>query len=166
MRIHTPPVPIPAALNPVVVQRWVLALFPPSVSDNTQYPVHMIRRTPLALAATLLLTGCASRYDQLRAKSGRVEAALVAERTKVSAAAPSDSSARLSHLSDLRATLSAANVGLGATRYIPTEQREVAYDILDEVYGTIEWNIPLGPGDKKKPLPSNFSPDGTLRLTN
>jgi hypothetical protein len=127
----------------------------------------MLRSTTLILLAlTVTLTGCASRYDQLRTKSGRVESALVAERTKVSAADAADRSARLSHLSDLRATLSAANVGLGATRYIPKEQREVAYDILDEVYGTIEWNIPLGPADKKKSLPSSFAPDGTLRLSN
>jgi hypothetical protein len=127
----------------------------------------MLRSTTLILLAlTFTLTGCASRYDQLRTKSGRVESALVAERTKVSATDATDRSARLSHLSDLRATLSAANVGLGATRYIPKEQREVAYDILDEVYGTIEWNIPLGPTDKKKSLPSSFSPDGTLRLIN
>jgi hypothetical protein len=127
----------------------------------------MLRSTTLILLAlTVTLTGCASRYDQLRTKSGRVESALVAERTKVSATDATDRSARLSHLSDLRATLSAANVGLGATRYIPKEQREVAYDILDEVYGTIEWNIPLGPTDKKKSLPSSFSPDGTLRLIN
>jgi hypothetical protein len=127
----------------------------------------MLRRTNLILLAlTFTLTGCASRYDQLRTKSGRVESALIAERTKVSATDATDRSARLSHLSDLRATLSAANVGLGATRYIPKEQREVAYDILDEVYGTIEWNIPLGPTDKKKPLPSSFAPDGTLRLSN
>lgn len=131
------------------------------------YSLHMLRSTILILLAlTFTLTGCASRYDQLRTKSGRVESALIAERTKVSATDANDRSARLSHLSDLRATLSAANVGLGATRYIPKEQREVAYDILDEVYGTIEWNIPLGPSDKKKPLPSSFSPDGTLRLSN
>lgn len=98
----------------------------------------MMRQLAIALTGTLLLTGCASRYDQLRAKSDRVEAALVAERSKVAAAAPPDGSARLSHLSDLRATLSAANIGLGATRYIPKDQRDVAYDILDEVYGTIE----------------------------
>lgn len=126
----------------------------------------MTRTLTIVLAAAALLTGCASRYDQLRAKSGRVESALVAERTKVAAAESPDRSARLSHLSDLRATLSAANVGLGATRYIPSEQRDVAYDILDEVFGTIEWNIPLGPSDKKKPLPSSFNADGTLRLTN
>jgi hypothetical protein len=127
----------------------------------------MLRSTTLILLAlTVTLTGCASRYDQLRTKSGRVESALIAERTKVSTTDATDRSARLSHLSDLRATLSAANVGLGATRYIPKEQREVAYDILDEVYGTIEWNIPLGPTDKKKSLPSSFSPDGTLRLIN
>ena len=125
----------------------------------------MLRLTTLILLA-LTLPACASRYDQLRAKSDRVESALVAERTKVSAADASDRSARLSHLSELRTTLSAANVGLGATRYIPKEQRDVAYDILEEVYGTIEWNIPQGPSDKKKSLPSSFSPDGTLRLNN
>lgn len=120
----------------------------------------------LSLLLTLLLTGCASRYDQLRAKADRVESSLVAERDRQSTSDAADRSARLSHLSELRATLSAANVGLGATRFIPKEQRDVAYDILDEVYGTIQWNIPLGPSDKKKPLPSSFNSDGTLRLTN
>lgn len=120
----------------------------------------------LSLLLTLLLTGCASRYDQLRAKADRVESSLVAERDRQSASDAADRDARLSHLSNLRATLSAANVGLGSTRFIPKEQRDVAFDILDEVYGTIEWNIPLGPADTKKPLPSTFNSDGTLRLTN
>ncbi|MBY0111753.1 MAG: hypothetical protein K2Y21_02940 [Phycisphaerales bacterium] len=122
--------------------------------------------TTLSLLLTLLLTGCASRYDQLRSKSARVESSLLSERTKVVATETADRQARLSHLSELRATLSAANVGLGATRFIPKEQRDVAFDILDEVYGTIEWNIPLGPTDQKRPLPSTFNSDGTLRLTN
>jgi hypothetical protein len=125
----------------------------------------MIRLASLIVILSFL-TGCASRYDQLRAKSDRVESALVAERDRQSASDATDRDARLSHLSKLRATLSAANVGLNTTRYIPKEQREVAYDILDEVYGTIEWNIPLGPSDNKKPLPSNFNSDGTLRLAN
>lgn len=125
----------------------------------------MQRFATATISLALLLTGCASRHDQLRAKSDRIENALLTERTKVSAATSADRSARLSHLSELRATLSAANIGLGATRYLPEQQRDTAFDILDEVYGTIEWNIPLGPGDNKKPLPNAFNPDGSLRLS-
>jgi hypothetical protein len=111
------------------------------------------------LAATL--GGCSvSRYAQLREKAGDVESSLKAEQRRV-VALPSDQperEARLDHLSGLRTMLSAANIGLGATRYaIPEEKRDLAYDVLEEAYGTIEWNIPLGPSEPKRPMPARFS---------
>ncbi len=117
------------------------------------------------LAATL--GGCSvSRYAQLREKAGDVESSLKAEQRRV-VALPSDQperEARLDHLSGLRTMLSAANIGLGATRYaIPEEKRDLAYDVLEEAYGTIEWNIPLGPSEPKRAMPARFS-GGVLKL--
>ncbi len=119
----------------------------------------------ILLGALLLIsTGCAtSRLDQLRSKSDRVETSLKIEQTKVLSLNEPVRQQRLTHLSTLRGTLSAANVGLGASRYLPDEDRELAYDVLDEVYGTIDWNIPLGSGQPLKPLPSQFS-NGVLKL--
>lgn len=118
---------------------------------------------PALAALTLALGACASRYDQLRSKSSRVESALLAERSRVNASEAPDRDARLGHLSELRTTLSAANVGLGATRYMPSDQRDLAFDVLDEVYSAIEWNIPLGPEEAKRSLPLSFNVNGTIR---
>lgn len=121
-------------------------------------------KTTLLAAALLITTGCATtRLDQLRNKADRVETALKAEQSKVLSQSDRERQQRLTHLSTLRGTLSAANVGLGAARYLPEEDRELAYDVLDEVYGTIDWNIPLGSGQPLRPLPSQFS-NGVLKL--
>lgn len=115
-----------------------------------------MRIRPL-LALTLLLTACASRYDQLRSESARVETALEKERSVVLAHDAADRQQRLDYLSQLRTTLSAANVGLSAVKYaVPADKQPIAYDVLQEVYGTIKWNIPLGPSDPKKQLPALF----------
>lgn len=113
-----------------------------------------------------MLVGCAqSREQQLRAKSERVASQLQGEQRRVlSLAGDPSRQARLDHLTQLRATLSAANIGLGTVPYLLEEpERPMAYNVLEEVYETIAWNIPLGPGEPKKPLPDAFR-DGTLRL--
>lgn len=124
------------------------------------------RVTALLLLVTAAIGGCSvSRLDRLHRKGDRVESSLKAEQGRVVALPPSsaDRAARLQHLTGLRQQLSAANVGLGATRFIPEDQRETAYDVVEEVYDTIEWNIPLGPGDMPRAMPAQF--DGsTLRF--
>jgi hypothetical protein len=118
-------------------------------------------------AAAFGLGGCSvSRYAQLKEKSGEVESSLRSEQRRVVAlpAGEPERAARLDHLTGLRAMLSAANIGLGATRYaVPEDKKDLAYDVLDEAYGTIEWNIPLGPSEPKRAMPSRFS-GGVLKL--
>lgn len=113
------------------------------------------------------LSACASsREMMLRRKADRVETQLKGEQKRVLSLPSEDGSrpARLSHLDELRTTLSAANVALGTVSdYVPKPYRGTAYDVLDEVYGTIEWNIPLGPTDMRKPLPRQFQ-GGVLKL--
>ncbi|MBL8887204.1 MAG: hypothetical protein JNK16_11120 [Phycisphaerales bacterium] len=125
-------------------------------------------RTALLLALPLILpTACASRYDQLKAESARVETALTKEQALVlnTDKSPADRQQRLDYLSQLRTTLSAANIGLSTIKYVvPAEQQPIAYDVLDEVYGTIKWNIPLGPNDPKKQLPPLFK-NNTLNIS-
>lgn len=120
------------------------------------------------IVALALLSGCAvTREQQLARKAEKVESSLKTEQRRLLAldAAAAERQWRLEHLSSLRYTLSAANVARGAVPYIVEEpQRPMAWDVLDEVYGTIDWNIPLGPGDPKRPLPSQFS-GGKLNLT-
>lgn len=112
-----------------------------------------------------VLAGCTmSRVEQLERKSDRVAASLKSEQTRVLALNAADRTQRLDHLNMLRATLSAANVGLGAVpHFTQPAERDIAYDVIEEVYDTIEWNIPLGPGDPQRPLPSQFS-GGVLKL--
>jgi len=121
----------------------------------------------MAAIAALALGGCAtSRVDQLHRRADEVKAELMSEQRKALALSATERSQRLDHLSSLRATLSAANVGLGAVPHlVEPGKRDIAYDVLEEVYDTIEWNIPLGPGDMLRPLPSEFS-GGTLNLDN
>lgn len=120
---------------------------------------------PAALLAVLMLclasTGCAlTRRQQLEARSESINGRLMSERTRVLALPASDAErpARIDHLTNLKLTLSAANVALGSVPHVvPEEQRPLAYDILQEVYGTIDWNIPLGPAETKKPLPAGWA---------
>ena len=125
--------------------------------------------TLLALAALLiLLPACnTSRYGQLRARSAEVKDALEAERDEVLATSNADSAARtesrqrLDHLTSLRYTLTAADLGLAATRRVlPERDRPLAYDTLEQAYDTIEWNIPLLPGEGTRPMPVGFTGAG------
>lgn len=118
------------------------------------------------ISLTLLLTACASRYDQLKSESNSVEHALIKEQSLILAQPPGtpDRQARLDYLSQLHTTLTAANVGLSTIKYVvPTDKQPLAYDVLEEVYGTIKWNIPLGPSDAKKSLPALFK-NNTLNI--
>ena len=133
--------------------------------------IRWIGRTP-TLAAILagvscILPGCAtSRYDQLRAESGRVEQKLRDEQARTLNLPENDMIRRqkLEHLTQLKYTLSAANVGLGTVRHgLPEDQRDLGYDVMEEVYSTIEWNIPLGANEPQKQLPPQFS-NGFLNL--
>lgn len=115
-------------------------------------------------AGALMLGGCAvTREGKLRAKSDSIADELTAERQKVIDSSSTERPARLSHLNTLRTTLSAVNIGLGSTRYLPEADRDLAYDVLDEAYETIRWNIPLGPSDQLKQMPLQFQ-NGKLEL--
>lgn len=121
----------------------------------------------VSLPLIAMLGGCAaSRYDQLRSKSAKIDTALTRERDRA-VALPAESpvrAQRIEHLSRLRNELSAVNLGLtGVRRAMPDDMRDVAYDVLEQAYDTINWNIPLGPGDALKPMPSQFS-GGVLKL--
>lgn len=117
------------------------------------------------LAFVSVLTGCAmSRADKLEAKSERVEQALLAEQRRIIETQDAERQARLDHLTQLRTLLSAANISLGVVPHtVPADKRDIAYDVLDEAYDTIQWNIPLGPRDQKRVLPRGFE-NGTLKL--
>lgn len=121
----------------------------------------------MVVGALAWLPACASsREMQLRRKADRVETQLRAEQKRVLAMPGEDAArgARLAHLDELRTSLSAANVALGTVSdYVPSTYRGTAYDVLDEVYGTIEWNIPLGPGQAKRAMPRQFQ-GGALRF--
>ena len=110
------------------------------------------------------LLGCAqSRHDQLRGISSRVEKELRTEQREVLAMTGSEQlrSQRLDHLGSLRNTHAAADIALASVpRLLDGDNRLMAYDILEEVYGVIEWNIPLLPGEGTKPLPNAFSSNG------
>lgn len=108
--------------------------------------------------------GCAqSRAEKLADRAEGVEKSLVKERDRVlEEASGAERSARIDHLQKLQLQLRAANISRAvAPRLLEGEQVDMAYDVLDEVYGTINWNIPLEPGDAAlKPLPSLFGPAG------
>lgn len=127
--------------------------------------VRVVGLLAALVAVAWLLGGCAmSREQQLRAKSRAVEAELNEERARVLKSASPDRAARLSHLTTLRGTLSAANLGLATIPvFVPEPQRPMAYDVLEEVYATISWNAPLGPNQPQKALPKGFA-GGTLRV--
>jgi len=113
------------------------------------------------LPILLLLTACTtSRYGELRNRSNEVQSALVAERDEalnLPAQAP-ETSQKIDHLSALRYTLSATDLGLAAIRrLLPETDRPLAYDAIEQAYDTIEWNIPLLPGQGTKPMPATFT---------
>jgi hypothetical protein len=106
---------------------------------------------PVVASIVVVLSGCAvSRQDQLRAESRRVGKHLTAERSRALAMLPTEPerTLKLDHLGDLRLSLSAANIALGAVpRFLPEQDHDLAYDVLEEVYATIDWNAPLLPGE-------------------
>ncbi len=130
--------------------------------------MHPWRSVMTVMAIGTLLAGCStSPLARLERKADRIEGSLMSEKKRVlsmSAGEPGRA-ARLDYLSQLRGTLSAANVARATVPYVVEEaQRPIAYNVLDEVYSTIEWNIPLGPNDPaRKMMPSSFS-GNTLRL--
>jgi hypothetical protein len=121
----------------------------------------------LVLVGVCALGGCATnRRDMLRDKADDVGSRLKAEQQRVVAMDQMDPTraARLDHLTQLRASLSAANVALGAVpRFFKDTEQQTAFDVLEEVYDTIDWNIPLGPGEQPRKVPSQFS-TGVLKL--
>jgi hypothetical protein len=124
-------------------------------------PVPASRRlAPLVLLGLLVLPGCTpSRYDELRAHSARVQTALESERDGALARpAGPETDRKIDHLSALRGTLTIADLGLAATRrLLPEADRPLAYDALEQAYDTIEWNIPLLPGQGTRAMPDAFS---------
>lgn len=145
----------------------MLDQFPTSTRRFLSLSVRPAIMASVLVAAAAALGGCSvTRYGELRNKASDVESELKSEQRRVVAMAPAEGEkdARLDHLTGLRAMLSATNIGLSATRYaIPEEKRDLAYDVLEEAYGTIEWNIPLGPSEPKRAMPARFK-NGALKL--
>ena len=133
-------------------------------------PFGRLAATLASALALASLGGCAlSRAEKLERKADTIESRLVNERDKAVSNRVADaaaSSAKLNHLTTLRGTLSIANGALAAVPYVFKEpEQNLAYDVLDEVYGTIDWNIPLLPGDQTmKAMPASFS-NGRINLT-
>lgn len=119
------------------------------------------------LASTLsTLGGCGrSRVDQLRDQSVLVERRLTSERDSAVAQGAAGS-AKISHLTTLRTALSVANISLAAVPVVLPEapQRDVAYSVLDEVYKTIDWNIPIVDRGGQRALPALFDPAAGLNF--
>ncbi len=145
----------------------MLDQFPTSTRRFLSLSARPAIMASVLVAAAAALGGCSvTRYGELRNKASDVESELKSEQRRVVAMAPGEGEkdARLDHLTGLRAMLSATNIGLSATRYaIPEEKRDLAYDVLEEAYGTIEWNIPLGPSERKRAMPARFK-NGALKL--
>lgn len=121
------------------------------------------------IAATSMLAGCSkSRLEMVRDKADSVESSLKSEQKRVLKLGPQDTTrrARLEHLNEMQYSLRAANIGLAAIPWMPfnsEQDRDLALDVMDEVYDTIDWNIPLGPDDPKRPYPAQWS-GNTLKL--
>ncbi|MFN5946690.1 MAG: hypothetical protein ACK5ZG_00775 [Phycisphaerae bacterium] len=115
------------------------------------------------IAATAMLAGCSkSRLEMVRDKADSVESSLKSEQKRVLKLGPQDTTrrARLEHLNEMQYSLRAANIGLAAIPWMPfnsEQDRDLALDVMDEVYDTIDWNIPLGPDDPKRPFPAQWS---------
>jgi hypothetical protein len=121
------------------------------------------------IAAASMLAGCSkSRLEMVRDKADSVESSLKSEQKRVLKLGPQDTTrrARLEHLNEMQYSLRAANIGLAAIPWMPfnsEQDRDLALDVMDEVYDTIDWNIPLGPDDPKRPYPAQWS-GNTLKL--
>lgn len=123
----------------------------------------------LLVLPALLLPACTlSRAEQLARKADKVESKLISERDRVIALAEDnhpEAAARSQHVQTLHFTLRAANIARISVPYaIPEDKRPLAYDVLEETYDTIDWNIPLMPGSPMyRSLPERFE-DGRLML--
>lgn len=135
---------------------------------NVMMKVVMLAVLCLLCVHLLALGGCSqSRQAKLERKGEAVRASLIKERNRVLAmpAGTADRAGRLAHLEGLHNTLSAANVGLGTVPLLlQGSQQDVAFDVIEEVYATIEWNTPLAPGDAMRPMPAAFA-NNTLNLS-
>jgi hypothetical protein len=130
----------------------------------------MIKLLVLAVVmvcGTFGLGACATKPTEgyslgsLRQRSSSVERKLLSARDFAVDTLPADErGASIKHLSTLRFVLSAANISLIAvdSQLTKSEHRQVAYAVLDETLGTIEWNIPILPGKGQRGFPSLFSP--------
>ena len=119
------------------------------------------------------LCGCSrSRAEMLRDRSAMVERKLGAERDRVlSDTAAGNRESSLSHLQNLRLSLSMVNVSITSVPLLlgSDNEREIGYSVLDEAIGTIDWNIPIygssgagGAGSAAKAFPTLFSPQTGL----
>ncbi|HRJ50301.1 MAG: hypothetical protein KF787_11805 [Phycisphaeraceae bacterium] len=130
---------------------------------------RLSRRLILVLAVCVppILAGCSvSREQRLRDRSVRISDTLSRERQRIleSDVASDVRASRLDHFNSLKASLTAVNLALGSVNRLPVHGRDMAYDVIEVAYDTIEWNIPLGPGDRPRPMPDGLA-DGKLRLT-
>lgn len=127
----------------------------------------MIRRAVVLLAALLPLASCAmSREQELRKKSDAVEAQLLGEQQRIVElpAAEPNRAPRLAHLTKLRTLLSATDIAFSTAKHsLPDDRRAIAYDVIEQAYDTIQWNIPLGPADPQREMPAAMR-DGVLNL--
>ena len=118
----------------------------------------------LFITAALPMTGCSvSRHQEIKRLSDRVEKDLKSEQREVLTldAGNAERATRLDHLTSLKTTHSIADVGLAtAPRLLEGDDLSLAYDILEEAYQTIEWNVPLLPGQGTRDLPNAFGPSG------
>jgi hypothetical protein len=130
----------------------------------------MLKVMPRTLAGlclillSLLASGCAlSRADQLARQSDRVESKLVRERDRVAGLNTPDAATRLGYLTNLRTELTFADTArkLAPRLLQDPAQVDAAYDVLEEVYSTIDWNIPLSPTDaSRRAMPNLFGAGG------
>lgn len=112
----------------------------------------------LAVAAVLLAQGCSStRHDRLKARSREINRTLIAQRDDaLGLADPAAARARLDHLGTMQRSLTVVDLGLAIVPRLDDQTRPLAYDTIEEALDTIEWNIPLGPGEPARPLPDAF----------
>jgi hypothetical protein len=132
----------------------------------------MINRVLLAVVlvwATLGLGACATKpieqhsLRSLRARATDLERTLLLARNDAFRYPEQERTRKVKHLSTLRFVLSAANISLIAvdSQLTKPEHRQVAYAVLDETLGTIEWNIPILPGEGQRGFPSLFAPQSS-----
>jgi hypothetical protein len=129
----------------------------------------------VAVAGGLLATlvGCSSpnRIDELRDRSRGVERFLEDQLETANITPANLRPARFEQLTGLRRQLSVANVAIGAVPLLglSDQEKNSAYDVLDEYLGNIRWNAALPPDATPKSL--NQTPQmspilGKLNLAN